>query len=81
MSRRFSREVRVFLLELAFYTSLIIFAWLYPELSKRVFLHLQVIVLVILLFVVGVLLRIWYAQRHAQRMPQRQSSVIIRFPK
>ena len=77
MSRRLSRDARVFLLELVFYTSLIIFAWLDPETFGRVFLRLQVTVLIVLLFVVGVLLRILYVQHRARRVRQRKSAVII----
>lgn len=81
MPRYLSREARIFLLELVFYTTIIIFAWLDPETFRRVFMRVQVTILIVLLFVLGVLLRICYVQRRWRRARQSESSVVIPFPK
>lgn len=70
MPRYLSHEARIFLLELVFYTIIIIFAWLDPETFRTVFLRVQMTILIVLLLVLGVLLRIHYGQRRERRARQ-----------
>jgi hypothetical protein len=77
MPRHFSREAQSGLHDLAFVIALVVFAWLDPETYAKVFLHVQVAILVVAVFVLVVALRILYGQRRARRARPRESAVII----
>jgi hypothetical protein len=77
MPRRFSADVRTFLLELVFLTALAVFAWLDPATYAKVFLHVEVAILTVLVLVLVVLLRILYDLRRARRARPRDSSVVV----
>jgi hypothetical protein len=77
MPRHFFREAQSCLLDLAFVIALVVFAWLDPETYAKVFLHVEVAILVVGFFVLVIALRILYGQRRARRAGPRESAVVI----